>query len=155
MSEALTPERVTQMIRRGPYHQWLGLQVVAVSEDGIELKAAWREEWVVNPDRRYTHGGVVAALVDLAADWAMVARTGRGVPTIDLRVDFHAAAMPGDLTAKGRIVKFGGQFSTCEAQVFDAAGKLLASGRGTYLTSAPAPQPSPQTAEGGTRAAGG
>ena len=72
--EALTPERVTQMITRGPYHQWLGLKVTAVHEDGIELKATWREEWVVNPDRRYTHGGIVAALVDLAADWAMVAQ---------------------------------------------------------------------------------
>jgi uncharacterized protein (TIGR00369 family) len=137
MSEALTPERVEAMITRGPYHQWLGLKVIAVDADGIELKATWREEWVVNPDRRYTHGGVVAALVDLAADWAMVTQTGRGVPTIDLRVDFHAAAMPGDLTARGRIIKFGGQFSTAEAQVFDAAGKLLASGRGTYLTTPP------------------
>jgi uncharacterized protein (TIGR00369 family) len=137
MTDPLTPERVTEMIRRGPYHQWLGLTVVAVAEDGIELKAAWREEWVVNPDRRYTHGGVVAALVDLAADWAMVAKTGRGVPTIDLRVDFHAAAMPGDLTAKGKVVRFGSQFSTSEAQVFDGSGKLLASGRGTYLTAPP------------------
>jgi uncharacterized protein (TIGR00369 family) len=48
-----------------------------------------------------------------------------------------AAAMPGDLVAKGRVVKFGGQFSTAEAQVFDGAGKLLASGRGTYLTTPP------------------
>jgi uncharacterized protein (TIGR00369 family) len=135
--EPLTPERVTQMIRRGPYHQWLGLEVIAVHEDGIELKAAWREEWVVNLDRRYTHGGIVAALVDLAADWAMVAKTGRGVPTIDLRVDFHAAAMPGDLVAKGKVVRMGGQFSTSEAQVFDLQGKLLASGRGTYFTAPP------------------
>jgi uncharacterized protein (TIGR00369 family) len=135
--EPLTPERVTQMIRRGPYHQWLGLEVTAVHEDGIELKAIWREEWVVNPDRRYTHGGIVAALVDLAADWAMVAKTGRGVPTIDLRVDFHAAAMPGDLIAKGKVVRMGGQVSTSEAQVFDLQGKLLASGRGTYFTAPP------------------
>ena len=101
------------------------------------MNAAWRQEWVVNPDRRYTHGGVVAALLDLAADWAMVAKTGHGVPTIDLRVDFHAAAMPGDLTAKGKIVRFGSQVSTAEAQAFDAQGKLLASGRGTYLTAPP------------------
>ena len=137
----ITLEQVQSLITRGPYHQWLGIKVTAVHDDGIELTATWREEWVVNPDRRYTHGGVLSALVDLAADWAMVARTGRGVPTIDLRVDFHAAAMPGDLTAKGRIVRFGGQFSTAEAHVYDAAGKLLASGRGTYLTTPPAPPP--------------
>src|SRR5260370_15294708 len=95
MSEEMTAEKVQALIARGPYHQWLGLKVVAVHDDGIELKATWREEWVVNPDRRYTHGGILAALVDLAADWAMVKKTGRGVPTIDLRVDYHTAAMPG------------------------------------------------------------
>ena len=136
-TEAMTPEKVHAMITRGPFHQWLGLKVIAVSEDGIELKATWREEWIVNPDRRYTHGGILAALVDLAADWAMVSRTGRGVPTIDIRIDYHAPAMPGDLTVKGKIVRMGGQFSTSEAQVYDAQGKLLASGRGTYFTAPP------------------
>jgi uncharacterized protein (TIGR00369 family) len=133
----LTAERVQAMITRGPYHQWLGIKVIAVDDDGIELTAAWREELVVNPDRRYTHGGVLAALIDLAADWALVRRIGHPVPTIDLRVDYHSAAMPGDLTARGRVVKFGSQFSTCEAQVFDAQGKLVASGRGTYYTAPP------------------
>ena len=132
--EKLTREKVEEMILRAPYHQWLGLKVTALHDDGIELAATWREDWVVTKERRYTHGGVLAALVDLAADWAMVAKTGRGVPTIDLRVDYHSAAMPGDLVAKGKIVRMGGQFSTAEAQIFDQAGKLLASGRGTYFT---------------------
>ncbi|HUB97620.1 MAG TPA: PaaI family thioesterase [Stellaceae bacterium] len=134
-----TPEQVAALIGRSPYHQWLGLEVIAVGSDSIEIKAKWREEWVVSPDRRFTHGGILAALVDLAADWAMVAKTGRGVPTIDLRVDYHAAAMPGDLTVKGKVIRFGGQVSTAEAQILDAAGKLLASGRGTYLTAPPRP----------------
>ncbi|MFL6804995.1 MAG: PaaI family thioesterase [Xanthobacteraceae bacterium] len=137
MSDEWTVERVQEVVTRGPYHQWLGLKVMAVHDDGIELTATWREEWVVNPERRYTHGGVIAALIDLAADWALIRRVGRGVPTIDLRVDYHNAAMPGDLTARGRIVKFGSQFSTCEAQVFDQQGKLRASGRGTYYTAPP------------------
>src|SRR5882672_9672301 len=124
MSDDITTEKVQALITRAPYHQWLGLQVLALHEDGIDLKATWREEWVVSPDRRYTHGGVLAALVDLAADWALVKRT-----------------MPGDLTVKGRVVKAGGQFSTAEAHVYDATGKLLASGRGTYFT-APAICPS-------------
>ena len=108
-------EKAQAFITRAPYHQWLGLKVVAVHDDGIELTATWREEWVVNPERRYTHGGILAALVDLAADWAMFKKLGRPVPTIDLRVDYHAAAMPGDLTAKGKVVRQGGQFSCAEA----------------------------------------
>jgi uncharacterized protein (TIGR00369 family) len=137
MSEIPSVEDVQKLLSRGPYHQWLGLKVVAVGEGMIELTATWREEWVVNPDRGYTHGGILAALVDLAADWAMVSRTGRGVPTVDLRVDYHRAAMPGTLTVRGQIVHFSKQFSVAEARVLDKEGRLLASGRGTYLTTAP------------------
>ena len=138
MSEVPSVEDVQKLITRAPFHQWLGLKVVSVSDGNIELTAEWREEWVVNPDRRYTHGGILATLVDLAADWALVSRTGRGVPTIDLRVDYHRAAMPGTLTIRGEVVNAGRQFSVAEAKVFDADGKLLASGRGTYLTAPPA-----------------
>jgi uncharacterized protein (TIGR00369 family) len=137
MSEDMTPDRVQELVARAPYHKWLGLKVVAVHDDGIELTATWREEWVVNPDRRYTHGGVLAALVDLGADWAMVKKLGRGVPTIDLRVDYHSPALPGDLTVRGKVVRLGNQFSTAEAHVHDAQGKLVASGRGTYFTAPP------------------
>lgn len=126
---------VQAKLRRGPFHEWLGLDVQNVSEDSIELTAKWREEWVVNPDGGYTHGGILAALVDLTADWALVAKTGRGVPTIDLRVDYHRAAK-GDLKAVGQVIKFGKQFSVAEAKVFDLDGNLVASGRGVYSTPA-------------------
>lgn len=135
----LTKEEIQAKLRRGPYHEWLGIEVADVGEGTIELTARWREEWVVNPDKGYTHGGILAALVDLTADWALVSKTGRGVPTIDLRVDYHRAAMPGDLRARGRVIKFGSQISVAEAEVLDADGKLLASGRGVYSTAAPAP----------------
>ncbi len=62
---------------------------------------------MVNPERRYTHGGILAALVDLAADWAMVKQTGRGVPTIDMRVDYHRPPCRGDLIARGKVVRAG------------------------------------------------
>jgi uncharacterized protein (TIGR00369 family) len=137
MSQEMTIERVQTMITRAPYHQWLGLKVNAVLDDGIDLTATWREEWVVNPEQRYTHGGVLAALIDLAADWAMIKKLGRPVPTIDLRVDFHSPALPGDLSCRGKIVKVGSQFSSSESFIFDAFGKLLASGRGTYFTAPP------------------
>jgi uncharacterized protein (TIGR00369 family) len=139
-NQQLTAEQVQAMLTRGPYHQWLGLRVLEVGQDSIEIAATWREEWVVNPERRYTHGGILAALVDLTADWALVSKTGRGVPTIDMRVDYHRAAMPGDLIARGKVVKFGSAISVAEAHIYDQSGALLASGRGVYST-APAPAP--------------
>jgi uncharacterized protein (TIGR00369 family) len=137
VTDEMTADQIQQLLLRAPYHRWLGIEVLAVHDDGIEIKATWREEWIVNPEGRYTHGGVLAAIVDLAADWALVKRTGRGVPTIDMRVDFHAPAMPGDLFARGKVIRLGGQFSTAEAHVFDSERRLLASGRGTYFTAPP------------------
>jgi uncharacterized protein (TIGR00369 family) len=137
MPNDLTLEQVQALVTRAPFHQWLGLSVVAVGSDNIEIRAKWREEWVVNSERGYTHGGVLAALIDLAADWAMVQQTGRGVPTIDLRIDYHRPALRGDLVCRGKVIRAGAQFATAEAQIFDLEGKLIASGRGTYFTAPP------------------
>ena len=137
MAEAMTIEKLQQLITRGPFNQWLNFTILKMDEAGIELKAAWREEWIVNPERRYTHGGILAAIVDVAADYAIAAQLGRPVPTIDLRVDYHKAAMPGDLVATAKIVRSGSQYSTAEAYVYDKEGALVASGRGTYFTAPP------------------
>jgi uncharacterized protein (TIGR00369 family) len=133
----ITLEQIQALVTRAPFHQWLGLTVVAATDDSIEIRAKWREEWVVNIERGYTHGGVLAALIDLAADWAMVKQTGRGVPTIDLRIDYHRPTVRSDLVVRGQVVRAGAQFATAEAQIFDRDGKLIASGRGTYLTAPP------------------
>jgi len=130
-------EKLQQLISQGPFNKWLNFTVLKAGEDEVEVKAAWRDEWVVNLERRYTHGGILAAIVDVAADFAIAARLGRPVPTIDIRVDYHKAAMPGDLTAKGRVVRMGNQFSTAEAFLYDQEGVLIASGRGTYFTATP------------------
>jgi len=130
----MTKDEVQELISRGPYLRWLGLKVLALGEDSIEVKATWREEWVANPKHMQTHGGILAALIDFAGDFALVHSIGHPVPTIDMRVDYHRLATPGDLVAKGRIIKLGRQFSVCEAQVYDEGGRLIASGRGAYVT---------------------
>lgn len=138
MSEqAIGVEKLQELINRGPFNKWLNFTILKSDKDGVELKAGWREEWVVNVERRYTHGGILAAIVDVAADWAIAAQLGRPVPTIDMRVDYHKAAMPGDITAKARVVRLGSQFSTAEACLYDKDGALVASGRGTYFTAPP------------------
>ncbi|HEX2197299.1 MAG TPA: PaaI family thioesterase [Burkholderiales bacterium] len=133
----MTPAEAQALVDRGPYLRWLGVKVLVCEEKEIEVRATWREDWVANPSLMQTHGGILAALVDFAADFALVPQLGRMVPTIDMRVDYHRLAKPGDLTVKGRVVKLGRQFSVCEAEVRDAAGELIASGRGTYATAPP------------------
>ena len=135
--EVMGIDKLQQLIQGGPFNQWLNFTVLKMDRDGIEIKATWREEWVVHPGRRFTHGGILAAIIDVAADYAIAARLGRPVPTIDLRVDYHKAAMPGDIIAKGRVLRLGGQFSTAEAYLHDSQGALVASGRGTYFTAPP------------------
>lgn len=137
MDNKPTVESVQALLTRGPFHQWLGLQVLRVADGEIDIKATWRPEWVVNPDGGYTHGGILATLIDLTADWALVSTTGRGVPTIDMRVDYHRPAMKGDLVCKGKVLKGGKLFSSCEASIYNEEGQLLASGRGVYAMPAP------------------
>ena len=128
----MTKEELQARISVAKFHQWLGLQVLEAGEDGIAVKATWREEWIVNPQRGYTHGGILATLVDVVADYALAAQLGGPAPTVDLRVDYHKPAMQGDLTVKAKVVRRGGSFACCEAQVYDDKGELVASGRGTY-----------------------
>jgi uncharacterized protein (TIGR00369 family) len=138
MESSMTLEEVQALVSRGPYLRWLGLQVTELGEDSITAKATWREEWVANPKLGQTHGGILAALIDFAADFALVHSIGHPVPTIDMRVDYHRLAKQGDLVVKGSVIKLGKQVSVCEARVLDLAGSLLASGRGTYITAPPA-----------------
>ena len=133
----MTLEKLQQLITREPFNRWVNFTILKMDADGIEVKTAWREEWVANPDRRHTHGGILAAIIDVAADYAIAAQLGRPAPTIDIQVNYHKAAMPGDLIAKAKVVRMGGQFSTAEAYVYDSESALVASGRGTYFTMPP------------------
>jgi uncharacterized protein (TIGR00369 family) len=118
------------------FNEWMGLKIVGLDEEKIEITMTWREEMISNPKARVTHGGILGALVDVTADFMIAAKLGAPAPTVDMRVDYHRAAMPGDLKAVGRIIRIGGTFSTAEAEVFDGDGKLVASGRGLYFSGA-------------------
>lgn len=136
-SPALGAEQIEALILRAPFHRWLGLEVVHAADGLIEMKAIWREEWIANADRRHTHGGILAALIDIGANWALATKLGTGSPTIDLRTDYHSPAFQGDLIVKGSVLKFGRRLSTAEACILTAEGKAVASGRGVFLTERP------------------
>src|SRR5499427_9514628 len=96
LAHARDQRRCAQPLRHagGPPRLHPVSQALLTIRGSIEIRAKWRGEWVVSVERRFTHGGILAALIDLAADWALVRQTGRGVPTIDMRVDYPKAPRP-------------------------------------------------------------
>lgn len=123
-----------RLIANSPYLRWLGLEPTSLSRGAVEARARWREDWVANPDLGQTQGGVLASLVDFAASFALFVDLGAPAVTVDLRVDYHRLARRGDLVAQGSVIRRGRRISVCEARVGDLAGRLVASGRGTFLS---------------------
>ena len=134
---ALDFATLAAMVKDCPFHRWLGVELISLDETGIAIRTPWRAEFVSDPARGYAHGGVLASLIDLAADYAVAARIGRGAPTVDMRVDYHRAAMPGPLITRAAVVKLGGTLTTAEARVFDERDELVASGRALFFIRAP------------------
>jgi len=128
--------QIQAIVDRSPLNRWLGMKVEAVGDGWVHLRIRWREELVSSPERQSTHGGILATLVDGAGDYAVASRLGRAVPTLDLRVDYHRVATPGDLRAQAKVIHQGGTVATAETQVFDLSDRLIASGRGLYFVGA-------------------
>ncbi len=117
-----------------PFHRWLGLRVAVICPQGVEITMPWRQEVVSNPAMQSTHGGVLASLIDLTGLYSVLAVGGLATATADLRVDYHRPAKPGELRITGRVVKLGKRLSVADAEILDAQGVLVASGRGAYLS---------------------
>ena len=132
----IAAEELQERLVASQFNAWMGLRILSLTEDGIEIGMTWREEMISNPRLRITHGGIIGALIDVAADYAVAAKLGVPVPTVDLRVDYHRVAQPGDLVAKARVVRLGGTNAVAEASVHDGGGRLIASGRGVYFAAA-------------------
>lgn len=132
----VSAEKLNERLVANPFNAWMGLRILDLTEETIEIGLEWREDMVSNPNARVTHGGILGALIDVAGDFMIAAKVGAPVPTVDLRVDYHRAAAPGDLKAIGRIVRLGSTNSVAEAHVYDGDGRLIASGRGVYFTAA-------------------
>jgi uncharacterized protein (TIGR00369 family) len=74
-------------------------------------------------------GGIATTALDDAAATAVIAKSRRrvGVPTIEFKVSFFGPAKMGQTVwFEGRVLKYGRSIVFAEADMVDAAGKLLA-----------------------------
>ncbi len=127
---------VSKSIASAPFHGWLEPRVMAVDEDSVSILLQTRPDFRRNATVDGVHGGVVAALIDIAGHAAVVAAVGHGVPTVNLRIDYLRMATGPQLIARARPVKVGRTIAVVDIEVTSADGKLVAVGRGTFSTQA-------------------
>ncbi len=133
------PERlIHQFIARSPLGCLLDFQVEKIEADFVRLRLPFRPEVTTMAD--LVHGGAIAALIDAAATaaaWSGVEDplAARGT-TIGFTVNFLSGARGADVLATARVVRRGRSISTCDVDVTDAAGSLVAKALVTYKLSA-------------------
>jgi uncharacterized protein (TIGR00369 family) len=126
-------EAMNARIHRSPFNRWLGLEAIAATATDVVIRVNWREEMGGSPDTGAAHGGVLAAIVDATASYTVAAAIGRIGPTLDMRVDFHKSAKPGNITATGRLIKMGRSIASVDVTLCDVDGKLISSGRVVFF----------------------
>lgn len=126
-------KEVQEIMDLSPFQKWLGLELKEIHDTGIVIHMPWREEVVATPGINSTHGGILAALIDLGGFFAVLATGGSIASTADLHVDYHKAARPGPLILKSEVRKSGKRSSVGYTEIYDENDRLIASGRGLYM----------------------
>src|SRR5438093_813106 len=117
-----------------PYCARLGVVVEAIALDRARIRVPYKDE-NSNPGRAL-HGGVPASTIDIAG--VLAAATGfAGRPTfdagtLDLSVDYLAAAIGEDIVAEAEVLRRGKEIVYAEVDVRNDGGKRIAKGLVTH-----------------------
>jgi uncharacterized protein (TIGR00369 family) len=133
MSDLIPIERLRERLGQTAFSAWLGMTLESADESGVVFRMPTRPEILGSPSTGALHGGVVATLIDTAASYAVMARTGRSIATVDMRVDYHRPALSPEYRVEGSIVRLGRTMATADARVYDDKGALVASGRAVLM----------------------
>jgi uncharacterized protein (TIGR00369 family) len=137
LATKLSAADVQAMFDRSPFIGWLGLKVVSLDRERQEImvRMPMRPELERRVGTRQFHGGPIAALIDIAGDFAIGMLIGGGVPTMNFRTDYLRPAIGEALTATARVRRAGKTVAIVDIEVFDHENRLVALGRGTYASS--------------------
>jgi len=134
----MTRAALELLLGDSPFQRVLGLALESfdLGEQTLTLRSAYGPDVERLPGTGQYHGGVIASLIDIAGDFALIAVLGYGVPTINFRVDYLRPATHTDLLAQARVRRAGRTIGVVDIDVTDTQGRLIALGRGCYGTQA-------------------
>jgi uncharacterized protein (TIGR00369 family) len=132
----LTAAELQASLDASPFIAFSGLTVVSTdAEKGeVTMRCPMRPEFERGAGTGQWHGGPLAAIIDTVGDYALIMLVGRGLPTVNFRVDYFRPAINTAITAVARVRRNGRSIGVSDVDLFDERGNLLAVGRATYST---------------------
>src|SRR3954468_22224617 len=128
-----------------PFNKVLGLSVESLDPHAPKLRFDMRPELIGNPRRQILHGGVISAVLDVAAGFAIHLAVIKSreekssddnfpsIGTIDLHVDYLRPGRGKYFIATGRVVRLGNRVAVAHMELANDAGELIATGGAAYM----------------------
>ena len=131
-------EDLKERVRRSPFHQWAGMELLTVGGGNAEVAMVLQPQHF-NP-QGIVHGGIIAAMADTSIGLALrsMLKPGFTHRTAQLNVHFVSKGEGNRIVGRGHSVHLGRRMGYGEAEVVDAAGGLLAKASATFIV-LPAP----------------
>jgi len=133
---ALSVEEVQAQLDKSPFIAFCAMRVETLDHAAgtITVRCPMRPEFERGAGSGQWHGGPLAAIIDTVGDYALAMLIGRGIPTINFRVDYLRPAMNTAIVAVATVRRNGRTVGVADVDLFDERGTLLAIGRATYAT---------------------
>mgnify|MGYP002630546163 FL=1 len=131
--EAWPPNVKSADKKPSPTSAHLGLDLLAVDKDNGIVEMAFNASDQLCNKWGGIQGGNVAAMLDdamafaigLNLDWGQIS------PTLEIKVSMLSPARPGRLLSVGHVIRRGKSVGFIEGELYDAEGRLLATGSST------------------------
>lgn len=137
----LTPQELARYeeIKRqrtlgSPYYQLLGMELLELGHGTCRFRLKAGEK--LHNLGGVVHGGALASVADAAMGVSLATLTDPRIErpvTVELKINFIAPVVEGELEARGRIVQRGRTVAVGEAEVTDTDGRLVAKAMGTFV----------------------
>ncbi|SEQ69460.1 uncharacterized domain 1-containing protein [Solimonas aquatica] len=96
-SESFLDQLLQRYARFSPHTRDCGIEITALSAEGVSTQLPYREDWLGDADSGRLHPGVLSVLIDSSAGVALMAHLGQPerIATLDLRIDHLRPAFAG------------------------------------------------------------
>jgi uncharacterized protein (TIGR00369 family) len=133
MLDPETESAIRARFAAADFSRWMGLELISIDDGTSELRLKLQAHHL-NPGG-IAHGGVVAAILDVAAGLAHRSKLGPDAThvTVQLHINYMKAVGTGVVIARGVSLQTGRRVGHSEATLYDEDDQVLARASATFL----------------------